>query len=356
MRRFGIIQWILAIGIAVFILNIFSFIYYHQAGWIDRYDSSTYAIWNPNSFITNFYEGYGVAKVDENGYFNTPNKKLVDKNYILLMGSSHTQGEQLLINQKFSYILNDYITDDDSDELKVYNIAQDGNFYPDIIRCFSSAVQEFPESKCIIIEVGSTSFSINQLNNCLNQDGYNVKYTGKNILNNISYMTKMKIKIKEVLPLINLYRQKQFANMKIDFSGAFLYKNSVEQERKEEIKNDDYKAALNRTMSLISSEYNGQIIILYHPTVSILKNGTLKIDRDDTSSLFESCCIKNDIIYCDTGDAFLEAYRKDYTVPYGFSNTSPATGHLNKYGHKIIADELLKIIVKNNLYSIGGDK
>lgn len=44
------------------------------------------------------------------------------------------------------------------------------------------------------------------------------------------------------------------------------------------------------------------------------------------------------------GDAFLKEYEASYEVPYGFSNTSPGTGHLNRTGHRLVAEELYKMI------------
>ena len=51
---------------------------------------------------------------------------------------------------------------------------------------------------------------------------------------------------------------------------------------------------------------------------------------------------KNDIVFVDTGDAFLKAYENDYSVPYGFSNTTIGNGHLNQTGHRIVAEEFYK--------------
>ena len=37
-------------------------------------------------------------------------------------------------------------------------------------------------------------------------------------------------------------------------------------------------------------------------------------------------------------------YNQNYILPHGFINSSIGNGHLNKYGHKMLAEELYKII------------
>ena len=41
---------------------------------------------------------------------------------------------------------------------------------------------------------------------------------------------------------------------------------------------------------------------------------------------------------------FFDMYNRSHTLPYGFSNTEVATGHLNIYGHEAIASKLQEII------------
>ena len=42
--------------------------------------------------------------------------------------------------------------------------------------------------------------------------------------------------------------------------------------------------------------------------------------------------------------AFVEYYEHNKEVPYGFSNTKPGNGHLNKLGHRLIAEALIPYI------------
>ena len=51
-----------------------------------------------------------------------------------------------------------------------------------------------------------------------------------------------------------------------------------------------------------------------------------------------------DIRFVDLTDAYMRAYREQYLLPSGFSNTAPARGHLNAIGHRLIAETLYTAI------------
>ena len=59
---------------------------------------------------------------------------------------------------------------------------------------------------------------------------------------------------------------------------------------------------------------------------------------------FKICCENNNIKLIDVTNKMIESYRKDFKCSYGFPNTAPGEGHLNKTGHRIIAEELYKSI------------
>ncbi|MBR0279256.1 MAG: hypothetical protein IJQ75_04680, partial [Synergistaceae bacterium] len=53
---------------------------------------------------------------------------------------------------------------------------------------------------------------------------------------------------------------------------------------------------------------------------------------------------ENGIYFLNMAGRFLEEYEKDYTLPYGFANTSVGKGHMNVHGHRMFADEIYKLI------------
>ncbi len=94
-------------------------------------------------------------------------------------------------------------------------------------------------------------------------------------------------------------------------------------------------------MKLLRSEYDKPIVFIYHPYTIIEKNGDISIKRCETWEIFKKACENNDIDVIDCGNDFLEYYSENKRLPYGFFNTTLGTGHLNRLGHRIIADEII---------------
>ena len=87
------------------------------------------------------------------------------------------------------------------------------------------------------------------------------------------------------------------------------------------------------------------VIILYHPRLLIEKDGNLNITENRGKiQQFSDLCDEYNIRFIDMSNRFIDEYNKDYILPYGFANTSVGVGHLNKYGHSMISDELYKMI------------
>ena len=78
--------------------------------------------------------------------------------------------------------------------------------------------------------------------------------------------------------------------------------------------------------------------------VVIDSNGKMIILKKKTDQVFKEACNDNGIVLVDMSKKFMNEYNKNYKVPYGFSNTCMAQGHLNKYGHQMIAEELLRVV------------
>ena len=41
---------------------------------------------------------------------------------------------------------------------------------------------------------------------------------------------------------------------------------------------------------------------------------------------------------------FAQYYEEHKEIPYGFANTKPGNGHLNKLGHRLVAETLITYI------------
>jgi len=321
-------NWLLAFLIAILICNPVVFIYYRPAGWIERTDAATDNIWRPNATLIMGLEGFGIYQVDKNGYLNE--NLPLEEEYILCVGNSNMQGKEVKKGNRISDILNNYYAESD-EQLAVYNVSQDGFYFTDIVKSFPAIVGEFSNANTIIIEILKTDYTSLELQDAMVQKVYDAKQNGEIVWDNHSNIQKAKMSIKESFPILSLAKRQADV-----ISG--LKEDSFSEEK---IAN---KEELYKTLKLMREQYDGRIIIVYHPTVSINEDGTCSMNIEDGTSLFKNTCEAIGIDFLDVSSAFQKAYEEENVVPYGFHNTMPGIGHLNEYGHKIIAEEIIKLI------------
>ncbi len=343
-----------------------SFFYRSGAGSIMRDNAFSTSIRTPNSRIVRGAEGYGINHVDENGYLND-NDLPLNENYILLMGSSHAEGLQVMQKDNMASVLNQML---DDDARTVYNLGTAGYTLPLIIEGFQAALEEFPNSSAILIEISELSFSKAELKQALSQTQFSPNSTGQALVKAQSVSRQLRNSILEALPVISQLRA-QFESVDYGFEGAFgidfdkLGKTVVDAAdgtaesapENEATGNVDkqttsqetvkFEDLLNQAFAMMRAEYDRPIILLYHPALQIKRNGEMKLVREEGPyDEYVAVCRNNGIDFVDTGDAFLAAYKADYTVPYGFQNTTIGAGHLNAAGHKIVAEAFYNALME----------
>lgn len=87
------------------------------------------------------------------------------------------------------------------------------------------------------------------------------------------------------------------------------------------------------------------MIIFYQPSTAIDCDGNYVDSTDrEARKLFQSACEANGIIFVDMTDEFKALYEEKHILAHGFVNTAVGRGHLNKYGHRVIAQTLAEKI------------
>lgn len=350
----AILSWGLAFALAFSCANAVSFFYRSGAGSIPREHAFSNNIRTPNSRIVRGAEGYGVNAVDENGYLNASTLPLKG-DYILLMGSSHAEGLQVMQDKTMTSQLNRML---DGEGAKVYNLGTAGYTLPLIIQGFQAALEEFPDTKAVIIEISELSYSSETLLQACNQTEFDPADSGQALVQSQSASRRLRNATLAILPVISLLRQ-QFESMDFRFRNAFglqsffaglksedaLAETERDATESKENQTASYARAIDRALALLRAEYSRPIILLYHPGVTLRPDGTLTIDREmDDYEALRAACQHNGITLVDTGDAFLSAYQTEHALPYGFQNTTLGGGHLNALGHRIAAEELYKAL------------
>lgn len=332
----NLIQWILAFAVAFGLANLLILPYWYAPGWVSRDSGSTPAIYHAGKTVINGYEGYGYATVDERGYLNE-NKPLADE-VVLVLGCSHTKGIEVPMEKRYTSLLNDKLSSGDDSQLYVYNMAIDGFYFPQIAAGFKAALQEIPSVKSIVIEIPTTEYAPTDFTGGFSTRQYSPDFTGVTAFNNQGLSSKLQTTVKELFPLASLYLSKQFVFEESD-KTPFLY-NVTKTEENPFPPNiqSDYQMAIRSSFESMRALWDGEIIVVYHPKIEFQADGSMKMLDSISVPWFAEICSQYDIKLVGSGGVWLDAYLKNYTVPYGFANTAPGQGHLNEDGHRLLAD------------------
>jgi len=318
--------WLFAASLAFLAINFLCFFYEREPGWLDTPNGPSASVREPGAYMIHGKEGYSISKIDNNGYTN-PNKGLADE-IVLMLGSSHTQGKEVSADSKYSVLVNEYFNDNEL--LHTYNIACDASYLPTQIKHFDAAMKAFPDTSLVTIEIGSTDFSVEQIEKSLAQTSYDMNDSASRFTA-LSVVGRAKILTKDLFPMLVMIK-----------NNINTLKQATADESEFAVDYEEYKRVLNEALSLIRSETNTPIVFIYHPTVKIEKDGSIQLKYSKTWDVFTETCRNNGIDVIDSGEDFLKYYDDTRKVPYGFYNTTMGSGHLNEVGHRIIANEIIE--------------
>ena len=282
--------------------------------------------WKPNSFYSRGTEGFAFGKINNDGYNNAFNYSNNMKIQVLIMGSSHMEAYQVQPNESTAGLLNSMLGSN-----TVYNIGVSNHTFLTIANHLQNAIQKYKPTKFIIIETSSIAFKEQDLRNVLNG-------------------TFEEIPLKNNQYLLSILQKNQFLRLAYKQSRELI--NNSETNTKDIEKtntvnnNDNSKTLLNELLFKMSNSVSIsgiKLIIVYHPKTTINADGSLQLSNNSQDlTSFKEMCQKNNIYFLDMSERFLEEYNDKHILPYGFTNSSIGSGHLNKYGHKMLAEELYK--------------
>ena len=269
-----------------------------------------------NVFYCQAREGIGWGHTNNDGYINIEDYVLGSEIEILLMGSSQMQALEVIQEDTTASLLNSKYS------MKVYNIGMSGHRFATCAARLKAAVMKYKPSKFAVIEIGAVETTEKNVNDILHNKASELSPNDKGI----------RSLLRRILYLTLLYRQ---FNLELNTNNSILEKLASPEAISEML------AKLNKDVSLSGAK----LIIAYHPPVSLNKDGTMKIDDDpEVVRQFSELCSENGIYFLNMAGRFLEEYEKDYTLPYGFANTSVGKGHMNVHGHRMFADEIYRLI------------
>ena len=236
------------------------------------------------------------------------------------MGSSHLEGFNTAQKYNIANILNENTND------LTYNIGISEHTLLNCVSDLESAIKKYKPNKYVVIETMNVSFYEGEVTNCLNGKGKLSSFSSPlmDFLQNFKYLKL----------LFTQYNNTKGHNSGLKNSGS--------------VNNNELLTELFEKANKICKDNNIELIILYHPTLSFDNEGNVNAvyNREDMN-IFKNACIENDIHFINMEDTFINAYKTNKVLPHGFNNTVPGSGHLNKYGHEMIAMEIKKFVEEN---------
>ena len=104
----------------------------------------------------------------------------------------------------------------------------------------------------------------------------------------------------------------------------------------------DINAGWDFLLGSLRKRTEGFLVFIYCPMVPDLKGGGL--NRRDAEApnkdAFARACTRNGVGFVDLTQDFFDFYDRNKKFPRGFFNSIPGAGHLNKYGHALVAKGL----------------
>lgn len=307
--------------LAFVVLNVIMFFYYNVPIHKANNNGSTDYTWESNSLYVRADEGIGFGMTNNEGYMNVND---YDGNIdILLVGSSHMEDQNIPLSKNISTLLNKYI-----DKYETYNIGISGHSFKVIVNNLDDALNTY-KPKYVVLEASNIVFSDDYINNIL--------------VGNVEEIESSNNKLILLLEKIPLFRI-GYAQIEKLYKGNDFVIDEANSEKTLYEFNEDLNDKLLKYIKEIANKYDTEVIIMYHPSVAINSKGEMVIATKEVSNKFNDLCLKNNIYYLDMSETFINEYDKKKIVPTGFINGPIATGHLNVDGHRMIAEELSKLI------------
>lgn len=327
MKKFGV--WILkAIAggvIALLALNAFCMLYYNVPVHYTNPDGATEYKWETSTFYSKGTEGFAWGVTNNDGFNNLRDYAPGERIDILLMGSSHIEGFNVAQNENAGAVLNTLF----DGEKYTYNIGTAGHTMLYCMKHLAAALDTYEPGEYVVIETNTVDLAPEDIDAVLS-----------GTLTDIPSQSGALITLMQKLPYLRLLYTVQFKG-----AGAA---DTEAATTADQTQTGDYAAVLSPLLGMVAdicSERGVQPVIVFDTAVLVDEHGKAYTVTDpEQLAAFESVCAEKGIVFVDLTDAYLGEYAESCRLPYGFANTTPGAGHMNKVGHRLFAQEVCETI------------
>ncbi|MFI3202195.1 MAG: hypothetical protein R3Y54_11865 [Eubacteriales bacterium] len=317
---------------ALFILNGVCMLYYNIPRHSLNQNGATDYLWEVDFMYSRGTEGFAKGVTNNEGLnnlFDYEGQTLE----VLLMGSSQMEAFNVQQDQNTISLLNEYYQGE-----KVYNLGVSGHDFYTISANLDRALSRYQPSEYLIIEVGDVEFDKETLRGVIEGSHAEIPSFEPGVIYTLQGIPYLRLLYSQMSSYLN---GRQEASVQHNTAVREIESSELEREI-------DYRDELDHILNKISlscEAYGVTPIIFYHTKLELTNEATVRTYTDlGKLEVFETLCHENEIVFIDMTDVFIDKYEEEFILPHGFSNTEIGTGHLNKTGHAIIAEELIRVM------------
>lgn len=291
-------------------------------------------VWEANRPVILGTEGYGVNRTDRYGYNNPDGILEHADGYALALGSSHTQAFNVNRKDNYCSVYNRYAKEHGKPLL--YNVGMDANNFADIVKHFPAAVGMFPDAAYILMETPYFTFTAEELSDALRMEEYRPDPEKTGVFGKLYDFAQSQ-------PLLRLLVRQWMDSRAAGSNRPFLAGSARDDAPdRDMISWTEYERLLDACFAALRQTTDKPLLLMYHRPVTVTASGgeiaAESIDGKPVLPLVEQLCAKYDMALIVPDEAYLDNYRTNHTLPYGFANSVYGQGHLNKTGHALLAD------------------
>ena len=313
--------------VSIVILSFLFLVYYIMPVHEKNINGGTDYVWQPNSFWVKMTEGVSFGRLDSLGFNND---SVVNNPDVLVLGSSHMEAMEVLQYENTSALLQHFL----KGKYSVYNKGISGHSFYKVCQYLPVNLNMYHNKpKYVFIESSTINISREHVEQIFS----------KKIKNKKSYDTGF-IGTLQKIPFFRLiYLQYDSGLFKIFTPNRG---KKINAQNKNDVIDPKPYHQLFEYLENLEKEYGTQIIIAYHPTGKIQKDGSIEFKASERLKLFSQVSKKYGITFVDLTDDFEKMFYTEYHVAHGFVTGRLEYGHLNRYGHECMAKAVYKSIME----------
>lgn len=314
-------KWVLKAllaGLTAFVLLCFVCAFYFNVPVrVSNPDGATEYKYEPNRRYFRGLEGFGHGRTNNEGFNNLRDYTPGEEINVLLMGSSHMEGFCVPQADSAAAVLNRLF----DGEKHVYNIGMAAHTFPYCAKHLDAALSYYAPTDAVVLELAALSY-----------DPAALDAAADGTLRDMSAHEGKLITALQKIPYLRLFYTKYFQG-----GGQAAAVGNTEPAA-----SGNFEASLSHLLQKLGETgraHGVSVILAYTPTVLPDAEGRiLPQEQPGERALYQRLCAQNGLVFLDLTEDNIAAVQQLGQLPFGFANTTPGTGHINRLGLRIFAE------------------